>query len=86
MKEFKKYQFDENNQIKGMYSAMGELVKFNDPINPYEKDNPTQVRNVEDWLTEVETQMRNSLRDLLTKSGEAYTSETRTDWIFEWPA
>ena len=52
----------------------------------FEKDNPSQVRNVEDWLTEVEDRMRTCLRELIVDAANAYSRETRTKWIFDWPA
>ena len=67
-----------------MSSSMGEYIKFLDPINPFNAEK--EVRNVELWLTEVETQMRDSLRDLVKRSGAAYSTENRKKWIFEWPS
>ena len=67
-----------------MYSSMGEYVEFVSPINPFSAENPSEVRNVEDWLSDVETQMRDSLRYLVKKSAAAYSKEARKHWLFEW--
>jgi len=54
-----------------MESNMGEYIKFPAEVDPFmikEKraqdpnEPPALVRNIEDWLTEVETMMRESLR------------------------
>jgi dynein heavy chain len=68
-----KVEFADDGTIRGMYSAMGEYVKFLNIINPYEEKNPSQVRNVETWLTEVENEMRACLRDDVKRSAAAYT-------------
>lgn len=44
-----------------------------------------QVRSIEEWLTEVETQMRDALRGLISASAEDYSAAERKAWIFEWP-
>jgi hypothetical protein len=58
-------------RILGMESSMGEYIKFPQEIDPFmvkEKrggdpnEPPALVRNIEDWLTEVETMMKESLR------------------------
>lgn len=68
-----------------MYSSMGEYIQFIIEIDPFNRET-NEVRNVEDWLTEVETQMRDSLRDNIKKSSSKYSIEKRKDWIFEWPS
>ena len=49
-----KIEFLENKQIRGMFSSMGEYIKFLDIIDPFDRSTG-EVRNVELWLTEVET-------------------------------
>lgn len=80
-----KLEFEKGNSkiIKGMYSSMGEYVKFVKDIDPFNRET-NEVRNVEDWLAEVEIQMRDSLRDLIHKSSADYTPETRSKWLFNW--
>lgn len=68
-----------------MYSSMGEYVEFQQIIDPFNRDT-NEVRNIEDWLAEVESQMRDSLRDLVKRSAADYSVESRKDWIFEWPS
>ncbi len=47
--------FDEDLQITEMVSAEKEIVAFIDPINPV-------GRNVEDWMTDLETGMKASVK------------------------
>ena len=82
-------EFDDQKKIHGMYSSMGEYIQFLSVIDPLKRQEgqeiSTEVRNVEDWLFEVETQMKDSLRSLIRKSGEAYgDGSTRGTWIFGW--
>ena len=49
-----KLRFDEDKRIKGMYSSIDEYIQFNATIDPFNRETK-EVRNVEDWLTEVET-------------------------------
>lgn len=64
---------------------MGEYIKFVAEIDPFKRET-NEVRNVEDWLTEVETQMKDSLRDLVRKSAAEYSPEVRKHWLFSWPS
>jgi dynein heavy chain len=73
-----KLQFDEEKQITAMYSVEGEKVVFTDILDPVGKQ-------VEDWMTEVENQMKKSVRDAMLKAINTYTSESRTRWVFENP-
>lgn len=66
-----------------MYSSMGEYIKFVNEIDPFNRET-NEVRNVEDWLTEVEVQMRDSLRDLIKRSSADYSTENRKKWLFNW--
>lgn len=77
-----KLEFDETKKIHGMYSSMGEYIEFNLTIDPIKRSDESgqsisEVRNVEEWLTEVETQMRDSLRTLIKKSSLDYSDQTR---------
>ena len=79
-----KLEFRQDKTIKGMYSQMGEYIEFSTSIDPFTRSTG-EVRKVEDWLSEVETQMKDSLRDLIRKSGRAYSIEDRKNWILKWP-
>lgn len=59
-----------------MYSSMGEYIQLTKLIETKNAEN-NEVRNVEDWLGEVEIQMRDSLRDLVKSSAKAYSIENR---------
>lgn len=49
-----KLEFTSDKKIQGMYSSMGEYIQFIAEIDPINRET-SEVRNVEDWLTEVET-------------------------------
>ena len=66
-----------------MYSALGEYVEFLDVINPFNQET-FEVRAVEEWLSEVEGQMRESLKDVHERAKQEYRDETRTQWIKKW--
>jgi dynein heavy chain len=70
--------FDKEKQIHAMFSVEGEKVGFVDVLDPVDKQ-------VEDWMSEVESQMKKSVRDALFKSIQTYTSEGRVKWFFEHP-
>lgn len=44
-----------------------------------------EVRAIEDWLSDVEFQMRDSLRSNVIKSTEQYHKASKAKWIFAWP-
>ena len=67
-----------------MFSAMGEYVRFQTEVSPFKEGG--EVRNVEEWLTDVETQMRDSLRALVKRASGEYSRQDRPNWIFAWPS
>jgi dynein heavy chain len=73
-----KLQFDKEKQIHAMFSVEGEKVNFVDILDPIDKQ-------VEDWMSEVENQMKKSVREALLKAIQTYTSEGRVKWFFEHP-
>ena len=44
-----------------------------------------EVRPIEDWLTDVEFQMRDSLRSNIHDSSTHFDSVAKKQWIFSWP-
>jgi dynein heavy chain len=80
-----KLEFKQDKKILGMHSSMGEYIEFIKAIDPFNRET-NEVRNIEDWLGEVEVQMRDSLRDLVKRSGADYSDDTRKEWVFKWPA
>ncbi|XP_063071051.1 dynein axonemal heavy chain 1 [Engraulis encrasicolus] len=72
-----KLQFQSDLLITHMYSGEGEEVKLEIPVQP--------SGNVEDWLKEVETSMKASLRSNIKLSLEAYPQKPRTEWVLSWP-
>ncbi|XP_073386521.1 uncharacterized protein [Physcomitrium patens] len=73
-------EFEQNMVVKAMISEEGEKIYFTSPFNP--KD---AMGSVEKWLTQVEVQMRNSLKDVTRRAFEAYATSERVPWIVHWP-
>lgn len=44
-----------------------------------------EVRAIEDWLSDVEFQMRDSLRSNVINSTVEYKNVSKAEWIFAWP-
>lgn len=61
-----------------MLSAEHERISFDRIIDPKKK-------NVEDWMNEVEDQMKQSIRTVLLKSIKDYTVRPRQDWVLDHP-
>lgn len=74
--------FEDKCMVRGMVSAEGEQVRFNDQINVEEGDNKG---NIENWLTDVEKEMRKCLKKICADSCVAYVNTKRTDWVKKWP-
>ena len=67
-----------------MNSIEDETIAFVKTVNPLDKErNP---RSVEEWLAEVEKQMKHSLRDVYLKSLKDYATKDRKKWLFDWPS
>lgn len=60
-----------------MISAEMENVKFNSKINVNEGD---KKGNVEKWLGEIESMMRNTLKTI-TKNSMVDEATIRNDWV-----
>ena len=72
--------------ITGMYSANKEFVHFEEPIDPFTRgEEKTEVRNVEDWLCDVERAMKGALRAQLNRATQDFSPSARPDWITRWP-
>ena len=86
--------------IKGMYSAMGEYIEFDKPVEPWtvvaaspakktpkaiKEETSREVRPIEIWLLEVEDQMRNSLRTSIVQGMLSHAKMAKQDWIFAYP-
>jgi dynein heavy chain len=60
-----------------MYSGEGEKVVLQEPFYP--------KGPVEDWLLQVEIQMRKSVKRVIELAIKAYPSNPRTNWVLDWP-
>lgn len=58
-------EFDSSKKIHAMFSAEGEKINFVKIVDPNNK-------NVEDWMNDVEEQMRMSVRHALLTSVQEY--------------
>ena len=77
--EFEEDKF-QNQDVVGMNSALGELVKFGNMIYPADAKGM-----VEKWLSQVEKQMVKSLRDIICKVVPDYFEKEFTKWVVTWP-
>ena len=66
--------------ITAMESAEREVVEFVREIIPADAKGL-----VERWLLQVEHTMKDSLREAMAMSVEAYKTNAREDWVVEWP-
>ncbi|CAG5051618.1 unnamed protein product [Parnassius apollo] len=73
-------EFNAANEIVGMVSAEGEVVKLSSSIQPADAKGM-----VERWLQQLEQQMVVSLRDLAAESLAAYCGAEREHWVLAWP-
>ena len=73
-------EFDENLNIKSMYSGERENVKLQTFPNPNKAGG-----NVEVWLVEVEAAMKETVKFNTKESVMAYAKEPRTSWVLKWP-
>ena len=70
----------ENQDVVGMISSAGELVKFSNMVYPADAKGM-----VEKWLSQVEKQMVKSLRDIICKVVPDYFEKDFTKWVVTWP-
>ena len=73
--------FNDKTEIVGMISKEDEQVPFNQNIYPYEYKG-----NVEQWLLEVENEMKAAVKTIMTESISNFhvMGEQRTRWICNW--
>jgi dynein heavy chain len=73
------------SKIHGMYSNLDEYLPFPEIVEPFHLvENQMQVKNIEDWLGDVENQMKESLRAQMRDSAAEYDPVTRSEWLFKW--
>ncbi|XP_070580015.1 dynein axonemal heavy chain 1-like isoform X2 [Ptychodera flava] len=69
--------FESDLKITEMFSGEGEKVPFSQHMYP--------EGNVEDWMTEIERIMKESLREITGRSIAKYPEMPRTEWVLQWP-
>ncbi|OAD57478.1 Dynein heavy chain 1, axonemal [Eufriesea mexicana] len=70
-------RFEEDLQITRMYSAEGEEVVLQPPMYP--------VRSVEYWLGDLETVMRETIREIIREALQVIKVIPRKVWVYMWP-
>ena len=73
----KKLRFEEDLEITRMYSAENEEVVLKPPIYPH--------GHVENWLSQVEYAMRNTLREIIGDALRVVETTERKIWVYMWP-
>ena len=74
----KRVEFDENQLITDMFSSEGEKIQLSDPVDP-------NGANVEDWMTQLDNMMKQSVKEVLFHSVIEYMQIARTEWIQKVP-
>ncbi|CAM6094963.1 unnamed protein product [Calypogeia fissa] len=69
--------FKKDLEIVAMNSAEGEKIPLASTMSP--------VGNVENWLSQVEAKMKESIHQQIKLSLAAYKVDPRTKWVQEWP-
>ncbi|KAJ3073863.1 Dynein heavy chain 7, axonemal [Podochytrium sp. JEL0797] len=72
-------EFDEKLDIKGMYSAQKEFIKFSGNVSTADA-----AGAVEKWLVDVEKMMLVSLREVCATAHTAYQNTPREKWVLDW--
>ncbi|BBN11637.1 hypothetical protein Mp_5g13570 [Marchantia polymorpha subsp. ruderalis] len=69
--------FKKDLEITAMNSAEGEKIPFSASMSP--------IGNVENWLSQVEQRMKESVHQQIKLAVTAYRNTVRTQWVQEWP-
>nr|KAG5711096.1 hypothetical protein BaRGS_004740 [Batillaria attramentaria] len=70
-------QFESDLKITKLFSAEGEVVDMRETLYP--------TGNVEDWMSEIERIMRESVRQIIKEALKDYLQKPRTRWVLDWP-
>ena len=73
-------EFNDIQSIQALLSPLGERIQLSYPIQPRESKGC-----VERWLHDLQTQMVNTIQDLILASNETYSGLRRAEWVTEWP-
>ena len=71
-----------NKTITAMVSPEGEIVKLSEKINLFKDSN---LKGVELWMTDLELQMKKSLKSIFCSALEHKMSDIKS-WVSSWPA
>lgn len=73
--------FSDHTEITGMKSEEGEHIPFLTKISPHK-----YAGNVEEWLIEVESEMKNAISYTIQNAVSGYISTPRrVNWVLKWP-
>lgn len=73
-------EFNQDEEIISMVSAEEEIVPLSGKIIPAEAKGM-----VEKWLSQVESLMIQSVRDICMEAVSAYVNSAREVWVLSWP-
>ena len=73
-----KLEFDEEKKIQAMFSVENEKVEFSQEVDP-------NMKQVEDWMGDVERAMMLSVKEKLLFSIKDYKTQNRNEWILKHP-
>ena len=71
-------EFTQEKRIKAMISVEKEKIDFSKLVDP-------NMKQVEDWMNEVESAMTGTMRDRLNQAVLSYKSNKRNSWILSNP-
>jgi dynein heavy chain len=72
---------DENKDVVAMQSPEDEKVRFKNAVNIFMNESKTTMKNIEEWLGDVEVEMINTLKHAATESLKDYSDDNRLNWM-----
>ncbi|KRX00189.1 P-loop containing nucleoside triphosphate hydrolase [Pseudocohnilembus persalinus] len=76
--------FQNDMSVTHMNSVFAEEIQFLQAVNPLDRDkNP---RGVEEWLQEIENQMKSTLKEKLKQTLSVYDEKKRQEWLLQHPS
>lgn len=76
--------FQEDLKITQMHSKENEIVDLITIVDPFNSEK--QLKGVEEWLAEVEKNMKNTLKAIYVSALKEFETCERKQWLFKWPA
>ena len=73
-------EFNEAGDVLAMRSAEKEVVKLTEIVSPSQAQGA-----VEKWLLQLESVMRDTVKDVVQRGIEDYPTKDRITWVQDWP-